>query len=168
MNFRRYYIPDQIVFITQCVNKRQHAFNDSSNTGLLFEILKRVNEYHPFTNLAYVILPDHLHMLMQPSGKSNFSQVMHSIKSNFTHQYKIAKNIQSNTSFWQKRFWDHVIRDENDLENHLYYIHDNPRKHGYIDDPFEWKDSSILEWQDRGAYGDGFSWQEPSNSNWGE
>lgn len=168
MNFHRYYSPDQIVFITQNVEQRQNVFSDSKVTELLLETLQRVKEIHPFSMLAYVILPDHLHLLIQPCGNSNFSQIMHSLKSNFTHNYKAMLNIDDNIKFWQKRFWDHVIRDENDLENHIHYIHVNPQKHGYVDDPFEWKHSSIFEWQEQGAYTSGFVWEEPKGSIWGE
>ena len=77
-------------------------------------------------------------------------------------------NISSPCHIWQNRFWDHVIRDENDLENHIHYIHANPIKHGYVSDPFQWKNSSIISWQERGFYPNGFGWEEPKAFNWGE
>lgn len=77
-------------------------------------------------------------------------------------------NLDVNIKFWQKRFWDHIIRDENDLENHIHYIHVNPQKHGYVDDPFEWKYSSISEWEKRGVYASGVVWKEPKGNIWGE
>ncbi len=46
-------------------------------------------------------------------------------------------------ALWQRRYWEHTIRDERDLENHINYIHINPVKHGYVDDPFLWEFSSI-------------------------
>ena len=70
--------------------------------------------------------------------------------------------------FWQKRFWDHVIRDDRDFENHLHYIHSNPVKHGYVTDPRDWKDSSYLEWEKRGLYSAPFTWEEPKDVDWGE
>lgn len=69
---------------------------------------------------------------------------------------------------WQKRFWDHVIRDDRDFENHLHYIHYNPVKHGYVKDPRDWKDSSYIEWEKRGLYQPAFNWDEPKDMNWGE
>jgi putative transposase len=96
--------------------------------------------------LAYVFLYDHFHMLIQPTGQSNFSQIMHSLKPNFTKAYKKMLGLSSSQSmkFWQKRFWDHVIRDDRDLENHLHYIHLNPIKHGYVSDPRDWLDRSYI------------------------
>lgn len=70
--------------------------------------------------------------------------------------------------FWQKRFWDHVIRNDRDFESHLHYIHFNPVKHGYVKDPRDWKYSSYLEWEERGLYPAAFRWEEPTDSNWGE
>ncbi len=70
--------------------------------------------------------------------------------------------------FWQKRFWDHVIRDDRDFENHLHYIHYNPVKHGYTSDPRIWPYSSYIEWEKRGLYPSTFEWDEPKDVNWGE
>jgi putative transposase len=64
--------------------------------------------------------------------------------------------------------WDHVIRNENDLENHIHYIHFNPVKHGYVPDPGDWKNSSFHEWQQRGAYSRQENWSEPEHTSWGE
>jgi len=86
MNFHRYYIPGTAVFITQVVQDRQPVFRDPQMMRLLRSTLRTVKELHPFTMLAYVFLPEHFHMLIQPSGESNFSQIMHSLKPNFTKQ----------------------------------------------------------------------------------
>jgi putative transposase len=170
MNFRRYYIPGSAVFITQVVQDREPVFKDSKYILLLREILNNVQQLHPFTILAYVFLYDHFHMLIQPTGQSNFSQIMHSLKPNFTKAYKSMLGLSSSQSmkFWQKRFWDHVIRDDRDLENHLHYIHLNPVKHGYASDPRGWPDSSYIEWEKRGLYPPAFSWDEPNDIDWGE
>jgi len=137
---------------------------------LLREILHNEQQLHPFTMLAYVFLYDHFHILIQPTGASNFSQIMHSLKPNFTKTYKKTLGLSKSQSmqFWQKRFWDHVIRDERDLENHIHYIHLNPVKHGYVSDPRNWLDSSYVEWENRGLYPPAFSWDEPQNTDWGE
>jgi putative transposase len=170
MNFRRYYIPGSAVFITQVVQGREPVFNDARNMDLLREILRHVRELHPFSMLGYIFLPDHFHMIMQPTGESNFSDIMHSLKPNFTREYKKQLGLSSSQSmkFWQKRFWDHVIRDDKDFENHLHYIHFNPVKHGYIKDPRDWQDSSYIEWEKRGLYPAAFDWDEPRNFDWGE
>ena len=140
MNFRRYYIPGSAVFITQVVQDREPVFREPKNLDLLREILHNVKELHPFVMLGYVFLFDHFHLLIQPAGESNFSDIMRSFKSNFTKEYKKRMGLSSSQSmkFWQKRFWDHVIRDDRDFENHLHYIHYSPVKHGYVKDPRVW------------------------------
>ncbi len=84
MNFRRYYIPGSAVFITQVVQNREPVFRDHGNVNLLREILRNVKELHPFVMLGYVFLLDHFHVIIQPTGERNFSDIMHSLKSNFT------------------------------------------------------------------------------------
>jgi putative transposase len=111
--------------------------------------------------VGYVFLPDHCHLLIRPTGSSTFSQIMHSLKPNFTKAYKEATGIVGSMKFWQKRFWDHIIRDEMDLERHLDYIHYNPVKHGLTTKPEDWRHSSFLAWKERGAYPDGWGWTEP-------
>ena len=164
MNFRRYYIPGSAVFITQVVQDREPVFGDPNNANLLREILRNVKGLHPFVMLGYVFQPDHFHMIIQPSGNGNFSDIMHSLKMNFTREYKKQLGLSSSQSmkFWQKRFWDHVIRDDRDFENHLHYIHFNPVKHGYVKEPRAWQDSSYIEWEKRGLYPPAFGWDEPN------
>ena len=170
MNFHRYYIPGAAVFITQVVEGRQPIFRDPELIALLRLTLRTVKALHPYTMLGYVFLPDHFHMIIQPEGESNFSQIMHSLKTNYTKAYKTIKGLPSSQSmkFWQKRFWDHVIRDDQDMENHLHYIHYNPVKDGLTIDPRAWLDSSYVEWEKRGLYPESFAWEEPKNATWGE
>lgn len=170
MNFHRYYILGSAVFITQVIQHRDPAFCDAKNVNLLRQILHNVNELHPFSMLGHVFLFDHFHFIIQPTGKSNFSDIMHSLKMNFTREYKKVLGLPNSESltFWQKRFWDHVIRDDKDLENYLHYIHYNPIKHGYVSDPRAWKDSSYIEWEERGLYPRDFDWDEPQDINWGD
>jgi putative transposase len=168
MDISRYYTPGQVVFITQIVNSRQPVFQNSEMIFLLKEIFHNVKVIHPYKMFAYVFLPDHFHVLIQPTGNSTFSQIMHSIKRNFTIEYKRSINFQENLQFWQKRFWDHVIRNEIDLENHLHYIHYNPIKHGYVSELEDWKESSFLEWYEHGTSSGDEKWVEPLGGMWGE
>ena len=168
MNIRRYYFPGQIVFITQIVKDRKPVFNNPVMVELLYETLINVQKLHPFLLLAYVFLPEHFHLLIQPTGQSNFSQIMHSLKFNFTRVFKQNTNYAGSLSLWQKRFWDHVIRDEKDLENHLHFIHFNPVKHGFEAELSAWQYSSYSTWEDRGFYDHHQEWIEPDNLSWGE
>jgi putative transposase len=171
MNFKRYYIPDSIVFITQVVQGREPVFKDENHLDLLRSTLHAVKDLHPFSMLAYVFLPDHFHLLLNPTGGSNFSQIMHSLKPNFTKAYKEAIGVEGSMTFWQKRFWDHIIRDERDLQCHLDYIHYNPVKATLVTKPEDWPHSSFLAWKKRGAYPDQWGWSLPesiADFNWRE
>jgi putative transposase len=168
MNFRRYYVSGAAVFITQVVHERQPIFLDPRAVKLLRSTLRAAMDLHAFSLLAYVFLPDHFHLIVQPAGNSDFSQFMHSLKPNFTKAYKRLNGITGPLKVWQRRFWDHVIRDERDLESHLHYIHFNPVKHQFVDNPREWLDSSYREWEERGLYQKEITWVEPKNSLWGE
>ncbi len=102
MNFRRYYIPGSAIFITQVVQDREPVFRDSKNVNLLREILRNVKVLHPFIMLGYVFLLDHFHMIIQPTGESNFSDIMRSLKMNFTREYKRQLGLSSAQSM---KFW---------------------------------------------------------------
>lgn len=161
MNFRRYYVPNALVFITQVVQDREPVFQDQDYLELLLSTLRTVKQLHPFSMLGYVFLPEHFHILIKPTGNSNFSHIMHSLKPNFTKAYKEATGRTQSLKFWQKRFWDHIIRDETEFERVLDYIHYNPVKHKRVTRPEDWKYSSFLAWRERGAYPEEWGWSTP-------
>ncbi|RMH37516.1 MAG: transposase [Gammaproteobacteria bacterium] len=161
MNFRRYYVPNSIVFITQVVAGREPVFADPEMVQLLREILNEAKRRYPFTTLGYVFLPEHFHLLIRPEAGVNHSQIMHSIKPNFTKAYRKQRSIPVGLRFWQPRYWDHVIRDAEDFERHLHYIHYNPVKHGLVNRPEDYAFSSYSHWQARGAYPDRWGWEPP-------
>jgi putative transposase len=157
-NFRRYYVPNAIVFITQVVASREPIFRNPAQVEMLRETLYGAKALHPFAMLGYVFLPDHIHLLIRPAVSSSFSEIMHSLKRNFTLNHKRTLGIQGPMRVWQKSFWDHIIRNEDDLQRHLDYIHYNPVRHGLVDRPELWPYSSFLAWKARGAYEEGWGW----------
>ena len=161
MDYRRYYIPDSIVFITQVVDSRTPIFADGTQVALLRSILHIAQEKYPFHMLGYVFLPDHFHLLIKPEPGVTHSRIMHSIKPAFTRTYKQNTGITGSMHFWQQRYWDHIIRSEYDFGRHLDYIHYNPVKHGYVARPEDWADSSYRFWQQRGAYSERWGWSLP-------
>ena len=88
---------------------------------------------------------------------------MHSLKTNFTRGYKRELEIAGRMNVWQRRFWDHVIRDEEDFERHLNYVHYNPVHHSYVDKPESWRHSSYMRWQNRGVYPEHWGWSLPAS-----
>jgi len=87
-----------------------------------------------------------------PNDNPTISDLMQSIKLRFTHRYKRAANIRGNVAIWQRGFWDHIIRDQNDHNAHLGYIHFNPIKHGYAANPVDYAWSSFGRYLEIGVY----------------
>ncbi|MEM7537508.1 MAG: transposase [Chloroflexota bacterium] len=161
MNIRRKFVPNAVVYITQVVEYRQPIFEAEQHITLLLEIIREAKRRYPFTMLAYVFLPDHFHLLIRPATHIRYDQIMHSIKPNFTKAYKKSIGLTGPMKFWQKRYWDHTIRNETDLQRRLDYIHYNPVKHGYVMRPEDWTHTSFHHYRARGNYADGWGWSLP-------
>jgi putative transposase len=138
-DFRRYYQPNSIVFVTSVTKNRIPFLRADEDVRLFLDTARKVQEFHPFILLAYVILPDHFHWLLRPHDhEGNISKILHSVKRNFSLNYKTSHQVDHPIHLWQSRFWDHIIRDERDLSMHFDYIHWNPIKHGYVERPEDW------------------------------
>ena len=98
--------------------------------------------------LAWVILPEHFHLLVE-CGEQTISDIMHIFKITYSRHFR---NNFGPGRIWQNRFWDHCIRDADDFDNHLHYIHYNPVKHGFVKDPFLYEHSSLPLYFEKGIY----------------
>ena len=95
-----------------------------------------------------VVLPEHLHCIWQLDGADvDYSTRWQMIKARFTR-----KSTRPPKPTWQPRFWEHAIRDEEDLHRHLDYIHYNSVKHGYAKAPAAWRWSSFGKFVRKGWY----------------
>lgn len=115
-----------------------------------------VRKRHPFRTDAIVILPDHLHCLWTlPEGDAAYSMRWRLIKTRFTAALiaagvRPARRRQDERVIWQPRFWEHLIRDEEDLQHHIDYIHVNPIKHGLAARVADWPYSSFHRYHSQG------------------
>jgi putative transposase len=150
---RRWYVPNAIYFITAVTHERRPIFADDANIELLRATMRKAKKYHPFRMHAYALMPDHFHLLIYVPASTNISKLMQSIQWNFTRSHKAAHGVTTSVKLWQRGFWDHVIRDDNDFERHFDYIHYNPVKHGYVTLPADYAHSSFLEYVRLGWYG---------------
>jgi putative transposase len=148
-------------FFTVVTYNRRMIFRTPDNIGLLRTIFKEVMAKHPFTIDAAVILPEHLHCIWTlPEGDRDFSMRWRLIKSDFTRRcdqvYKITpsavRQYKKEQAIWQRRFWEHQIRDETDFIRHVEYIHYNPVKHGLVDSPKDLPYSSFQKYVKEGKY----------------
>jgi len=103
------------------------------HVGLLRDAFRSVRAERPFTIDAIVILPDHLHAIWTlPAGDADYSGRWRAIKSRFTHGLRasgipLSRDSRGEYRLWQRRFWEHTIRDDDDLNRHVDYIHYNLR-----------------------------------------
>ncbi len=116
----------------------------------LMEGLSRVQDRVRFEMGAWVILPDHLHMIVDPMD-SDLSGIVRRLKLSFANLYYMQQGMNQGT-VWQPRFWDHILRDQEDMNRHIDYIHYNPVRHGFVRDPFSWRHSSLDVYYRNGYY----------------
>ena len=100
--------------------------------------------------IAWAVLPDHWHCIINP-GDNNLSSLMKKMKLSFAQNYLKRRGAQSGRT-WHNRYWDHIIRDEEDMNRHLDYIHYNPVKHGLVTSSGRYPHSSFAEYVKNGSY----------------
>ena len=160
-NYRRIYLSDHIYFFTVVTHNRCNLFSDDKNVQLLKAAFRYVQSRKYFKIEAICILPDHLHCMWSMPEDGNYSKRWQMIKTNFSRQYRYENPEHIQKKLWQPRFWEHVIRDQDDWQRHLDYIHYNPVKHGLVTSAEEWKCSSFRKFCKHGFYDDGWGEAEP-------
>jgi len=150
-NIRRRYLPNRPVFITAVCLKRKPLLQSVHSKELLLSVMREVKSEGRFSMIAYAILDDHFHWIIQPPD-ADFSKIVQSVKLRFVHRYKKETGIGGHFQVWQNRFWDHVIRDEDDLHRHMDYVHYNPVKHGLTNSPKDYPWCSFNRHVERGNY----------------
>ena len=117
---------------------------------VLREAVRATLAEHPFQIDAWVVLPDHMHcMWTLPNADADYSIRWKKIKARFSKAIgrkeprSASKIVKGEAGIWQRRFWDHHVRDEGDFIMHLRYCWWNPVKHGLVEHPLEWPHSSI-------------------------
>ncbi|MFJ7567874.1 REP-associated tyrosine transposase [Herminiimonas sp. NPDC097707] len=117
---------------------------------LLRAAIRTIRRSHPFDIIAMVVLPDHLHAIWRlPEGDADFPLRWSLIKAAFsralpkTEAISLSRKMKHERGIWQRRYWEHQIRNDDDQEKHVAYIHFNPVKHGYVAKAADWLYSSI-------------------------
>jgi putative transposase len=158
-NYRRYRVEGGTYFFT--VNLLERYPNDLlvRHIELLRSVVRQVRERWPFHIDAWVVLPDHLHCLWTlPPGDHDFTNRWRLIKQGFSKalrqdEHRSAVRIKrGERGIWQRRFWEHVIRDDRDYAAHVDYCHINPYKHGYVKHLAEWPYSTFHHFVAQGFY----------------
>jgi len=137
-NYIRAFVPGGTFFFTVALLERRRRLL-TENIDDLRDVFADARRRRPFSLDAIVVLPDHLHCIwtLPPDG-ADFSSRWHDIKACFAARIDRGERLSARRiekgerGIWQRRFWEHVIRDERDFERHVDYIHYNPVKHGYV------------------------------------
>jgi len=134
MQYRRVRIGGASYFFTVVTRNRLPIFSSPTAVDLLRSAFRHVKQKRPFAVDGIVILPDHLHCIWSlPPGDSDFPLRWRLIKTWFSKHYRPGHG-----GWWQNRYWEHLLRDEEDWRRHMDYIHYNPVKHGLASGVWEW------------------------------
>ena len=120
---------------------------------------RKTQHHMPFTLNAMVVLPDHLHLLLTlPDGDHDYAKRIKCLKGQFSRQIPKTEFVNESRAnkgergIWQRRYWEHRIRDELDYQRHMDYIHYNPVKHGHALRASDWLYSTFHQYALQGIY----------------
>ena len=157
-NYRRYYVPGGSYFFTVAlVDRRSDALvRHVDHLRAAFRVVMRD---FPFEMPAVVIMPDHLHCIWTlPQGDTAYPQRWRRIKAGFSRCVgdllppSASRISKGELGVWQRRYWEHALRDEQDFSRHVDYIHRNPLKHGLVSCVADWPLSSFHRYVAAGIY----------------
>jgi len=158
-NYRRAHHPGGIYFFTVNLAERRPGDLLVRHIDRLRECVNHVRQRHPFGIHAWVVLPDHLHCILEmPADDSDFSRRWRLIKARFSRSLPGCGTPSPSCSrrgergIWQRRFWEHRIRDEDDYRAHMDYVHINPVRHGLVPSVRDWPYSTFHRLVERGVY----------------
>jgi putative transposase len=139
-NYRRLFVPGGTYFFTvNLLDRRTRLLTE--NIDAVRAAYGYVAKRHPFETVAMCILSDHLHCIWRlPPDDHDFSRRWRLIKSHFSKALPRSANPRAGRrdgerGLRQRRFWEHLIRNADDLDAHIDYIHWNPVKHGLAPAP---------------------------------
>jgi putative transposase len=162
-NYRRSNFPGGYYFFTVVTHKRAKFLTSELALQCLRTSFLEIKEKRPFEIIASCLLPDHIHCIWKlPDGDNDFSYRWSAIKAGFTRKFlsrgglegyqAISRQRKRERGLWQRRFWEHQIKDEADLQKHVDYIHYNPIKHGLAKQVEQWPWSTFHKYYQAGIY----------------
>ena len=157
--YRRICIPGASWFFTVNLAERKGNQLLIDKIDLLREAFEYTKQRHPFRMDAVVVLPDHLHCIWTlPPHDSDFPKRWNMLKGDFSRNIEKNERISSSRNsrrergIWQRRFCEHLLRDQTDFNRHMDYIHWNPVKHGWVNKVRDWPHSSFHRYVEQGVY----------------
>lgn len=152
--YRRNFVPGGTYFFTCTTYCRRPVLTTDLGRRCLREAIEEVQNRYPFTMDAIVLIPDHWHTIWTlPPGDVRYPMRWSRIKEEFTERWlaagggeqvqSVSRRARRMRGVWQRRYWEHTVRDEEDLERCVDYVHWNPRKHGLVRRVVDWPWSSF-------------------------
>ena len=152
-NYRRVFVPGGTYFFTLVTWKRRPLLASEDRVDLLRDAFRHVRKTRPFALDGVVILPEHVHCLMRlPAGDADYPGRWREIKKRFSAGVDMRTNARGERLVWQRRYYEHTIRDDTDWRRHLDYLLFNPVKHGLVERVRDWPWSSFQHAVERGWY----------------
>ena len=158
-NYRRLWYPGGTYFFTVTLLERRNNDLLVRHIDVLRQAVREVKRTHPFTIHGWVVLPDHLHCVLElPESDHDFALRWRLIKMVFSKRVPKGEHISASRAkrqergLWQRRYWEHLIRDEADFAAHMDYVHINPLKHGLVARVADWPYSTFHRLVAAGVY----------------
>ena len=162
-NYRRAGIPGGTFFFTVVTYRRRVLFDQPESRDILREVVQTVRQRHPFIIHAWVLLPEHMHCIWTlPPEDPDFSTRWSLIKSGFSKRAQNFCHIEDwmndskrkhrESTIWQRRFWEHRIRSDEEYQAYMDYTHFNPVKHGLVQQVVDWPYSTFHRHVKQGTY----------------
>lgn len=158
-DYRRAWHPGGTYFFTVNLLKRHGNDLLTRHVAVLRDVVRAVRERHPFRIHGWVVLPDHLHCVIElPADDADFAKRWRLIKAGFSRAHprderlSKARQARGERGIWQRRYWEHLIRDEADYQAHMDYVHINPVKHGLVERVGDWPYSTFHRMVEAGVY----------------
>ena len=168
-DYRRNFVAGGSFFFTVNLADRRLSLL-TTHIDALRKAFRETRSGHPFTIDAIVVLPDHLHAIWTlPEGDADFAICWRLIKSAFSRSLGSAEHMSRSRAakgergIWQRRYWEHTIRDENDFARHVDYVHINPVKHGLVARVRHWPSSSFHRMVRLGIYPEDWAVDVPAD-----
>ena len=157
MNYRRVFIQNSYVHLIIVSYKRKNIF--IKNIDLLRKSFQNSLEFYDFEIIAICVLSDHIHVILNPKDINEYPKIITSIKYYFSKNYNVGVETptygylnKGEKGIFQRRYFEHTIINEQDLENQINYIHYNPVKHGLVKKVKIWEYSSFHKFVKNGLY----------------
>jgi len=168
--YRRLFIPGGTYFFTVALADRSSSLL-TERIDDLRAAYRYAHDRHPFETVAMVVLPEHIHCIWTlPEDDADYPTRWRLLKTAFSRRIPAleprsnSRQAKHERGIWQRRYWEHAVRDEEDLLRHVDYIHFNPVKHGYVGRVGDWPYSTFPRFVARGWFPEDWGGDAPNGA----